>query len=47
VSIDSSILRQFGDQLRIERIAPIGARERDPEDVAVAVGAQVRHRRQV
>ena len=34
-------LRELGDDRRVERVAAVGPRERDAEDVAVALGAEV------
>src|SRR5262249_37690988 len=34
-------LRELGDERRVERVPPVGARERDAQDVAVPLGAEV------
>jgi hypothetical protein len=39
-------LGELGDHLRVERVAPVGPRQGDAEDVAVALAAEVlRHAR--
>jgi hypothetical protein len=36
-------LGKLGDQLRVERVAAVGTRERDAQRVTVALDAKIRH----
>ncbi len=37
-------LRELPDQGRVERVVPVGARQRDPQEIAVALDSEVGHR---